>query len=72
MRRLMIAVVWAGLALGNTGCLLNIWSADPVRRSQQLLNVSEDLRNMQLEWERIWFIDHPSMLTPYRTSGFIL
>jgi hypothetical protein len=68
----MIAFLLAGLAVGNTGCLLNIWSADPVRRSQQLLNVSEDLRNMQFEWERIWFIDHPSSLTPYRTSGFIL
>ncbi|HMP04298.1 MAG TPA: hypothetical protein PKC45_17530 [Gemmatales bacterium] len=72
MRRLIFAVVLAGLALGNTGCLLNIWSADPVRRSQQLMHVSEDLRNAQLEWERIWFIDQPSHLTPYRTHGGIL
>lgn len=72
MRRLVFAVLMGSFALGNTGCWLNIWSADPVQRSRQLLNVSEDLRNVRQEWDRIWFVDQPSHLTPYRTHGGIL
>lgn len=69
MRRLGMLAVLGAMALGNTGCLLNIWSADPVERSRQLLYVSEDLRNAQLDWQRIWFVDQPSNLSPYRTHG---
>jgi hypothetical protein len=69
MRRLGLLLVLGGMALGNTGCLLNIWSGDPVERSRQLLNVSEDLRNAWDDWERIWFVDQPSHLSPYRVHG---
>ncbi|MER3417139.1 MAG: hypothetical protein C4297_13150 [Gemmataceae bacterium] len=69
MRRSLLLVT-VGLFLGtNTGCLLNLWSADPIRRSRELMVVSEDLRVIQDEWERIWFIDQPSHLTPYRVHG---
>ena len=33
---------------------------------------AEDLRAFLEEWERIWFLDHPSMMTPYRTHGGII
>jgi hypothetical protein len=71
MRRLAIVGV-LGIALLNSGCLLNIWSADPPRRVHELLVVSEDLRVIQQEWERIWFIDQPSHLTPYRVDGGVV
>jgi hypothetical protein len=71
MRRgLMVAAV-AGLLLSNSGCLINIYSSDPNRRVQELLNTSEDLRQIEYEWERIWFTDQPSHLTPERVHGGI-
>lgn len=58
--------------VSSTGCLIPMYSADPARRAQQLLYTSEDLRAFLDEWERIWFLDQPSTMTPYRTSGLIL
>ena len=69
MRRLLTLAVVAVLALANTGCFINIWSSDPNVRMQQLMNVSEDLRQIGYEWQRIWFTDQPSHLTPVRVHG---
>jgi hypothetical protein len=71
MRRLLLSLAVAGVVLGNTGCFLNIYSSDPNRRILELLNTSEDLRQIEYEWERIWFTDHPSHLTPERVDGAI-
>jgi hypothetical protein len=60
------------LVATNTGCLIPMYSGDPVRRAQQLIYTSEDLRAITDEWERIWFLDQPSHLTPYRTHGGVL
>jgi hypothetical protein len=70
MRRLLLYVVAVGV-LGNVGCFINTYSSDPNRRMVELLNVSEDLRQIELEWERIWFKDQPSHLTPERVHGGI-
>jgi transcriptional regulator of aromatic amino acid metabolism len=69
MRRWILAAVVALISLSNTGCVLNIWSSDPNERTQQLLNVSEDLRQIRAEWNRFWMIDQPSHLTPVRIHG---
>jgi hypothetical protein len=71
MRRLLLLVAVSGLILSQTGCLLNIYASDPNRRMKELLNVSEGYRQMQDEWERIWFTDRPSPLTYDRVSGAI-
>jgi hypothetical protein len=72
MRRFLLAT-FAGLLLSSaTGCLIPMYSADPSRRAGQLLNTSEDLRQALDEWERIWFLDQPSHMLPYRTHGGIL
>jgi len=42
-----------------------IYSADPARRTRQLMFTSENLRNANDTWERFWFLDQPSGLTPY-------
>jgi len=72
MRKWLWAVVAACLLLGNTGCLLPIYSADPAKRAQQLIYTSENLRAMLDEWERIWFLDQPSHLTPHSVHGGII
>ena len=72
MRRFLLAGL-LGLMLGlNTGCILPIYSGDPQRRTRQLIFTSEDLRAFLNEWERIWFLDMPSHMTPFRTHGGII
>jgi len=71
MRRLLFLVAALGLAATNTGCLLNQYSSDPNERMQQMLNQSEDLRQVRKEWNRFWMNDQPSHLTPDRVHGGI-
>lgn len=71
MRRVLLLTAVAALILGNTGCFINIYSSDPNRRVRELLNNSEDLRQIEYEWERIWFTDEPSHMTPERVHGGI-
>jgi coenzyme F420-reducing hydrogenase beta subunit len=56
----------------TTGCILNQYSSDPNTRMQQLINQSEDLRQIEAEWRRFWFNDQPSHLTPERVHGGII
>jgi hypothetical protein len=73
MTRRILGVVLLGLATSHlVGCILPIYSADPQRRTRQLLNTSEDLRLFLDDWERIWFLDQPSHLTPFRNHGGLL
>lgn len=69
MRRTLLAIV--GVLVATTGCLINAYSSDPNRRMHELLNQSEDLRQIESEWERFWFTDQPSHLSPERTHGGI-
>jgi hypothetical protein len=69
MRRLLLFGLALGLAATNTGCLLNMYSADPNERIRQELVQSENLRQIRKEWERFWMVDQPSHLTPDRVHG---
>ena len=71
VRRLLLTIVTAGLVLSNTGCFIPLYSNDPVRRVNEMLNTSEDLRQIELTWERLWFIDQPSHLSYERIHGGI-
>ncbi|HEY2894037.1 MAG TPA: hypothetical protein VGJ16_07485 [Pirellulales bacterium] len=72
MRRLALAAI-LGLSLSSTtGCFLPIYSSDPAVRTQELIFTSENLRQILEEWQRIWFLDQPSHLSPYRTHGGII
>jgi hypothetical protein len=72
MRRLLLAITASAFVLAQSGCLINIYSGDPNRRMNELLNQSEDFRQMEYEWERIWFTDMPSHLTPERVHGGVM
>jgi len=72
MRKVFWAIAAAGLFAVNTGCLIPMYSAEPGRRAQELIFTSEDLRNFLNEWERIWFLDQPSHMSPMRTHGGII
>ena len=72
MRKWLLTIVTVCSLVSNTGCLLPMYSADPSRRAQQLIYTSENLRALLDEWERIWFLDMPSHLTPHSTHGGII
>jgi hypothetical protein len=72
MRRTLLLTVVAIAGLTNAGCLVNQYSGDPLTRTDQLLNQSEDLRQVGNEWRRIWLNDMPSHMTPERVHGGIV
>ena len=72
MRRTVCCILLSVFISTNVGCLIPIYSADPVRRAQQLIFTSEGLRLLLDDWERMWFLDQPSHLTPYRTHGGVI
>ena len=72
MRRLICTALLGVALASSTGCFLPIYSGDPARRSRQLINTSENMRAILDEWERIWFLDQPDHMTPYRTHGGLI
>lgn len=72
MRRLLLALTFGLLVAATAGCILPAYSADPVRRTEQLIYTSENLRLILDEWERAWFLDQPDHMTPYRTHGGLI
>jgi hypothetical protein len=68
-----VLAVFAAAALGGVGCVpFNQYASDPVIRMDQLMNQSEDLRQIGGFWRRFWFNDMPSHLTPERLHGGII
>lgn len=72
MRRLALAAILGLSVASTTGCILPIYESDPAVRTQELIFTSENLRQVLEEWQRIWFLDQPSHLSPYRTHGGII
>ena len=72
VRKLILSALLGITLLSGTGCLIPMYSGDPVRRNQQLLYTSENLRQMQDEWERIWLLDQPNHMSPNRRHGGII
>ena len=72
MRRLRCGLLLSAALASSSGCFVPIYSADPVRRARQLLFTSDNMRQVLDEWERIWFLDQPSHMQPYRTHGGLL
>ncbi len=61
-----------GLAVVGEGCApvpLPHYAAYRPKRVEQLLVDSENLRQAGDEWDRLWFLDQPSHMTPFRTHG---
>ncbi len=72
MRRLLITALLLLALSPSVGCILPAFSGDRQRRTQQLIFTSDNMRMFLDEWERFWFLDQPSHLTPYRTHGGII
>ena len=72
MRRLIFAACCLLSLCGSVGCALPIYSGDPAIRTRQLIYTSEDFRQIRQEWERFWFLDSPSHLSPARVHGGVI
>jgi hypothetical protein len=72
MRRLIFSALLGVAVTSSVGCFIPIYSGDPVRRTDQLIFTSEDLRALQNTWERIWFLDQPDHMTPQRVHGGVI
>lgn len=71
MRKLFLALVLAS-TMFEVGCFVPIYSANRDIRARQLIFVSENLRHIPEIWERIWFLEMPDTMTPYRTHGGVI
>lgn len=71
MRRWLLVAVALVVTMANTGCIINQYDSDPNIRMQQMLNQSEDLRQVRTEWQHFWMNDQPSHLTAARVNGLI-
>ena len=72
MRRILCTLLLS-MALGTSvGCILPIYSGQPARRAQEMIFTSEDLRALVDQWERFWFLDQPSHMTPQRVHGGVI
>lgn len=72
MRRWIMCTLLAATLAAQSGCFIPIYSGDPARRTRQLMFSSENMRMLLDDWERFWFLDQPSHLTPYRTHGGVI
>jgi len=72
MRRTILGLVLGLAACSQVGCALPIYSGDPAIRTKELINTSEDYKMILDEWERIWFMDMPSHMSPRRVHGGIM
>jgi len=72
MRNLLLTALLGLLLSSTVGCIIPAYSGDPTRRTSELIYTSEDMRLILDEWERTWFLDQPSHLSPYRTHGGII
>jgi len=71
MRKLLLVSVLLASAI-PLGCVVPMYSAAPNERARQLIFISEGFRHIPEVWERIWALDMPDIMTPYRTHGGVI
>jgi hypothetical protein len=71
-KQAFIGLLMLSAAITQVGCITPIFSSSPDIRARQLVFVSEGYRQITEIWERIWFLDMPDLMTPYRTHGGVI
>jgi len=59
MRKLVCVALLLVTAAVQVGCVIPMYSSDPVVRTRQMIYQSENLRQINDIWERLWFLDMP-------------
>ena len=71
-RILLSAFAAAAATTVGSGCVVNQYAAEPDIRMDQLLNQSEDYRQIGQIWRRFWFNDMPSHMSVERIHGGVM
>lgn len=71
-KQAFIGLLLLSAAMTQVGCIMPIFSSSPDLRAQELIYTSENYRHIVQIWERIWFLDMPDVMTPYRTHGGVI
>lgn len=71
-KQALLGFLMLAAAFTQIGCVVPIYSSSPDIRARQLIFASEGLRHIPEVWERIWFLDMPDIMTPYRTHGGVI
>jgi hypothetical protein len=72
MRTVVLCGTLFAAILSNVGCIVPIYSSSRDIRAKQLIYTSENFRQINDIWERVWFLDNPDFETPYRTHGGVI
>jgi hypothetical protein len=72
MRKVVLTALLLAAGAIQFGCFVPIYSAIPEERARQLIFVSEGFRHIPEIWERIWALEMPDIMTPYRTHGGVI
>ncbi len=74
LRTMLVAIFLLGPVIAGSIMPLPDFAREwmPERRSDQLIFTSEDLREFQKTWERIWYLDQPDKMTPKREHGGVI
>jgi len=70
--RLGLACVGLLASAIQIGCIVPIYSSSPDVRAKELIFTSEGYRQIPEIWERMWFLEMPDIMTPYRTHGGVI
>ena len=71
-KQAFVGLLMFSAAITQIGCIMPIFSSSPDTRARELINVSEGYRQITEIWERLWFLDQPDFMTPYRTHGGVI
>lgn len=72
MRKMLMVALVLSTAAVQVGCFVPLYSSSRDERARQLIYVSEGLRHIPEIWERIWALEMPDLMTPYRTHGGVI
>lgn len=72
MRKLLLSLLLMSTMAFEIGCFVPIYSSSRDRRARELIYASESLRHIPEIWERVWMLDAPDFMTPYRTHGGVI
>lgn len=72
MRKMLMVALLLCTAAVQVGCFVPLYSSSRDERARQLIYVSEGLRHIPEIWERIWALEMPDLMTPYRTHGGVI
>ena len=70
MRRILLVVALSALLSSTSGCFVNQYSPDPIRRYRQLFFQAQDLALLEDDWNTFWQLNQPSYLSLKTYNGF--